>query len=135
LQDRTQTREMGDMGGLLKTHPVLSGLFIVAAFASLGLPGLAHFPAEFQIFLGGFDVSPVATSFIILGLLITTGLYLRAIQQVFMGKPMKEIAHPADLNARELWAIVPLIAAVVLIGVYPDLLLSVIHATTKLMGF
>jgi len=135
LQDRTQTREMGDMGGLLKTHPVLSGLFIVAAFASLGLPGLAHFPAEFQIFLGGFDVSPVATSFIILGLLITTGLYLRAIQQVFMGKPMEEVAHPADLNARELWAIVPLIAAVVLIGVYPDLLLSVIHATTKLMGF
>ncbi len=135
LQDRTQTREMADMGGLLKTHPVLSGLFIVAAFASLGLPGLAHFPAEFQIFLGGFDVSPVATGFIILGLLITTGLYLRAIQRVFMGEPMKEITHLGDLNARELWAIVPLIAAVVLIGVYPDLLLSVIHATTELMGF
>ena len=135
LQDRTQTREMGDMGGLLKTHPVLSGLFIVAAFASLGLPGLAHFPAEFQIFLGGFSVYPVATGFIILGLFITTGLYLRVIQRVFMGEPNANMSVTADLGSRELWAIVPLIAAVVLIGVYPDLLLSVIHATTEMMGF
>lgn len=135
LHDRTQTREMADMGGLLKTHPLLSGLFIVAAFASLGLPGLAHFPAEFQIFLGGFEIAPVATGFIILGLLITTGLYLRAIQRVFMGEPMEGIALPGDLNARELWAVAPLIAAVVLIGIYPDLLLSVIHATTQMMGF
>ena len=135
LQDRTQTREMADMSGILKIHPVLSGLFIVAAFASLGLPGLAHFPAEFQIFLGGFEVSPVATGFIILGLLITTGLYLRAIQRVFMGEPMEEIANRDDLVTRELWAVVPLIAAVILIGVYPDLLLSVINATTELMGF
>ena len=135
LQDRTQTREMADMSGILKIHPVLSGLFIVAAFASLGLPGLAHFPAEFQIFLGGFEVSPVATGFIILGLLITTGLYLRVIQRVFMGEPMKEMSNPADLGRRELWAVVPLIAAVILIGVYPDLLLSVINTTTELMGF
>ncbi|MCW9706233.1 complex I subunit 4 family protein [Fodinibius salsisoli] len=135
LQDRTQTREMTEISGLLKTYPVLSGLFIVAAFASLGLPGLAHFPAEFQIFLGGFSAYPVATGFIILGLLITTGLYLRAIQSVFMGNPEKEIDSKGDLDARELWATVPLIAAIFIIGIYPDLLLSIIHATTELIGF
>lgn len=135
LQDRTGTREMSEMSGVLKTHPVLSGLFILAAFASLGLPGLAHFPAEFQIFLGGFDVSPVATGFIILGLLITTAFYLRAIQRVFMGEPSGGLDEMPDLGARELWAFIPLLVVIVLIGVYPDSLLSMIHATTELMGF
>src|SRR5699024_5107984 len=135
LQDRTGTREMSEMSGVLKTHPVLSGLFILAAFASLGLPGLAHFPAEFQIFLGGFDVSPVAIGFIILGLLITTAFYLRAIQRVFVGEPSGGLAETPDLGARELWAFIPLLASIVLIGVYPDSLLSMIHATTKFLGF
>lgn len=135
LQDRTGTRDMDQMSGLLKTHPVLSGLFIVAAFASLGLPGLAHFPAEFQIFLGGFEVSPVATGFIILGLLITTAFYLRAIQRVFMGEASGGLEKVADLGPRELWAFIPLLAAIVLIGVYPDSLLSMINATTDLLGF
>lgn len=135
LQDRTNTREMSEMSGLLKTQPILSGLFIVAAFASLGLPGLAHFPAEFQVFLGGFDVSPVATGFIILGLLITTAFYLRAIQRVFMGESSDRLAEVPDLGARELWAFIPLLASIVLIGVYPDSLLSMIHATTKFLGF
>lgn len=135
LQDRTQTREMANMSGLLKTHPVMSSLFILAAFASLGLPGLAHFPAEFQIFLGGFGVSPLATGFIVLGLLITTGLYLRAIQRVFMGEPMDAIPRSEDLGSRELWAVVPLVAGILLIGIYPELLLSLISATTEWMGF
>lgn len=134
LQERTESRDMTKISGMMKTHPVLSGLFILAAFASLGLPGLAHFPAEFQIFLGGFRAYPVATGFILLGLLITTGMYLRAIQRVFMGDT-KGVAMKADLGPRELWAVIPLIVAIVLIGIYPDLALSVIHTTTELLGF
>jgi NADH-quinone oxidoreductase subunit M len=56
LQERGHTREMGKFGGLLRIVPGLGWAFILAAFASLGLPGLAHFPAEFQIFLGTFYV-------------------------------------------------------------------------------
>lgn len=134
LQDRTKTRDMDQMGGLLKAYPLLSGMFILAAFASLGLPGLAHFPAEFQIFLGGFDVYPVAVGIIIIALPLVTALYLRAIQKVFLGSlPVSyNILH--DLDRRELWAIVPLIAATLVIGLYPDSLLFIIHATTKLFG-
>jgi NADH-quinone oxidoreductase subunit M len=135
LQDRTRTRAMGKMSGLLREYPVLSSLFIFAAFASLGLPGLAHFPAEFQIFLGGFSVYPVATGIMLLGLLITTALYLRAIQKVFMGEPNEKMAIAADLGAREYWSVVPLIIGILIIGIYPKSMLSVIHATTKLLGF
>jgi NADH-quinone oxidoreductase subunit M len=134
LQDRTQTRDMAEMNGLLKAYPILGWLFIVAAFASLGLPGLAHFPAEFQIFLGGFDVYPVAVGIIIIGLPLTAALYLRAIQKVFLGTLPEGFSGVSDLNQRELWAIVPLIAVTVIIGVYPNSLLSLIHATTNFFG-
>lgn len=134
LQDRVKTREMADINGILHTSPVLGGLFILASFASLGLPGLAHFPAEFQIFLGGFSVYPVAVGFIIIGLLITSGLYLRAIQKVFMGKKPEGLTSRNDLHAYELWALVPLILSILALGLFPEILLSVIHETTKILG-
>lgn len=133
LQDRTQTRDMGQLRGLAPAYPVLSGLFILASFASLGLPALAHFPAEFQIFMGGYQVAPVATALLLLGLLITTGLYLRAIQRVFLGERPAEVSPLGDLGGRELWAIGPLAALIVLIGLYPDVVLGLIHATQRLI--
>ncbi|MDQ4105896.1 MAG: NADH-quinone oxidoreductase subunit M [Actinomycetota bacterium] len=133
LQDRTHTREMGDLGGLLRFVPGLGWLFILAAFASLGLPGLAHFPAEFQIFLGTLRVYPVAVV-VVLGIVVTAGLYLRAIQLVFMGKPSERWQKIPDLDRREVLAIAPLAFLTVLIGVAPFLLLDVIHRATEALG-
>lgn len=135
LQRRTTTRDMSRLGGILKTYPVLGGLFILAAFASLGLPGLAHFPAEFQIFLGGYVSFPVAVAIMLTGLVLTTALYLRAIQRSFMGDPMPEIyKSPTDLSRRELAAVLPLTAAILLLGIFPDILLHIIHSTTQMIG-
>ncbi len=134
LQDRAVTRNMDQLNGFLKIAPVLGGFFILAAFASLGLPGLAHFPAEFQIFLGTFSEFPVAVGITLLGLVITTALYLRAIQKVFMGGNTVGNTALTDLNRRELWAIVPLIILILIIGIYPQFILSVIHSTTQALG-
>ncbi len=133
LQDRTGTREMAAMSGVLHAYPRLSGLFILAAFASLGLPGLAHFPAEFQIFLGGFAVSPAAVLCILTGLALTAALYLRSIQTVFMGDRSRSLAA-GDLDAREGWAIAPLAVITLAIGIYPGPLLAVIRATVEHIG-
>ena len=133
LQDRTHTREMGELGGLLRVAPILGWLFILAAFASLGLPGLAHFPAEFQIFLGTLQVYPVAV-IAVLGIVVTAGLYLRAIQIAFLGKPSERWREMKDLSGREILSIVPLAALTVLIGVAPFLLLDVIHRATEAIG-
>ena len=129
LQDRTHTREMGAFGGLLRVVPVLGWFFVLAAFASLGLPGLAHFPAEFQIFLGTFYVYPVA-AVVVLGLVVTAGLYLRAIQIAFLGEPKGEWTGMKDLGTREVLAAAPLLLLTVLLGVAPFLVLEVVHATT-----
>lgn len=134
VQDRSESRNMDKIGGFLKAAPILSGFFILAAFASLGLPGLAHFPAEFQIFLGTFSEFPVAVGITLLGLVITTALYLRAIQKVFMGGEITGIIKLKDLSSRELWAMVPLILLIIIIGVYPESILSVINATTQALG-
>ena len=133
LQDRTETRDMGELGGLLRNVPGLGWLFILAAFASLGLPGLAHFPAEFQVFLGTLRVYPLAVV-VVLGIVITAGLYLRAIQLVFLGKPSGRWQKMPDLSKREVLSIVPLAALTVLIGFFPFVLLDMIHRATEALG-
>lgn len=133
LQERAHTREMGEFGGLLRSVPVLGWAFVLAAFASLGLPGLAHFPAEFQIFLSTFAVYPLATV-VVLGIAVTAGLYLRALYTAFLGEPPKGGYGFPDLSARELLSLAPLLALVVLVGVAPSLVLGVVHATTTSLG-
>jgi NADH-quinone oxidoreductase subunit M len=131
LQDRTGTREMGAFGGLLRVVPGLGWAFILAAFASLGLPGLAHFPAEFQIFLGTFGAWPWAAAITLLGILVTAGLYLRAIQATFLGGVSERWHDLPDLQRSDASAIVPLLALILVIGITPGPLLDVIHATVS----
>ncbi len=134
LQDRAHTREMDAFGGLLKVVPILGWTFILSAFASLGLPGLAHFPAEFQIFLATLSIQPVAI-IAILAIVVTAGLYLRAIGQVFLGEPDETWLKMPDLDRRELLALVPLLILTILVGVAPSWLLDVIHTTTAAWSF
>ena len=133
LQDRTHTREIGRFGGLLGLVPILGWSFILTAFASLGLPTLAHFPAEFQIFLATLRAAPAAL-IALLGIVVTAGLYLYALQRVFLGKTSQAWAGLHDLNARELLTLAPLLALIVAIGIVPGWLLATIHQTTSALG-
>ena len=134
IQTRTNTRELGQLGGLMRPMPVYGTLAAVAFFASLGLPGLAQFPAEFQIFLGTFDVWPAVAAVVLIGIVITAGLFLRALQQVFLGDTPAHWQKLSDLRGRELTALVPLIVLTVALGVYPRLVLDVIDAAGWLAG-
>jgi NADH-quinone oxidoreductase subunit M len=129
LQDRTHTREMDRYGGLLTFVPLLGWSFVLFAFASLGLPGLAHFPAEFQIFLATLRTEPAAV-IVILGIVVTAGLYLRAIGRVFLGEPGGQWKGLPDLKPRELFTLVPLVALTIVVGIAPASVLGVIHTTT-----
>jgi NADH-quinone oxidoreductase subunit M len=133
LQNRAHTRDMDAFGGLLQATPVLGWLFILAAFASLGLPGLAHFPAEFQMFLGTLDVWPVLAALVIVGIAVTAGLYLRAIQTVFLGEESARWARMRDLSRVDLWAVVPLLLLTVIIGVAPRLVLDVVRKASEVI--
>ena len=134
LQDRTHSREMADFGGLLGRVPWLGWAFILSAFASLGLPGLAHFPAEFQIFLATLQTQPWAIV-AILAIVVMAGLYLRSIAQVFLGEANEKWSAMPDLNRGEMWVIVPLLALTILIGVAPATLIDMIHTTMTSLSF
>ncbi len=129
IQDRAHTRETAAFGGLLQVVPGLGWAFVLAAFASLGLPGLAHFPAEFQIFLATLRVSPPAVV-VVIGIVVTAALYLRAIGRTFFGELPARWAAMADLNLREWLAVAPLLVLTVVVGVAPFWVLDVIHTTT-----
>jgi NADH-quinone oxidoreductase subunit M len=125
LYDRRHTRMIADFGGLWYQMPALSVMFLIVTFASIGLPGLNGFIGEFLILLGAFSVKPgwtaAATAGIILGAIYMLWMYRR----VFFG-PM---THPEnqkllDLNRRELLILAPVVALIILMGIYPQPFLS-----------
>ena len=134
LQSRAHEREMTAFGGLLGQVPWLGWAFVLSAFASLGLPGLAHFPAEFQIFLATLNAQPWAIVAIV-AIVVTAGLYLRAIAAVFLGELNERWAAMPDLDRGEMLAIVPLLILIIVIGVAPSWLLNMIDATMRALQF
>ncbi|MDP9388482.1 MAG: NuoM family protein [Actinomycetota bacterium] len=127
---RAQTYELDRFGGLAGRAPAMTGAAVVAAFASLGLPGLAGFVAEFQVFAGVFAVYPLVAGVGLVGIVITAALFLRMLQRVFLGTLPERWAAWPDLSRTEVAALVPLLALVVAIGVAPAWVLDVIDAAT-----
>ncbi|QGG94136.1 complex I subunit 4 family protein [Actinomarinicola tropica] len=123
---RGDTYEMDAYGGLAGRAPALTGITVVAAFASLGLPGLAGFVAEFQVFAGALAVYPWLAGIGLLGIVITAALFLRMLQQVFLGPLPERWTEWPDLGWIERLTLGTLILLIIGIGVAPALLLDVI---------
>jgi NADH-quinone oxidoreductase subunit M len=139
LLDRSGSYDMNRYGGLAAVAPRFAAVTAVAAFASLGLPGFSGFIAEFQILAGSLGPATPAAAVAALGIVLTAALMLWALHRLFLGAPRSQLATTVtDLRPRELWAIVPLLAGSVLIGLYPQSLLDVItpaaHTLIGLVG-
>lgn len=126
---RTEDYELAHYGGLARRAPLLTGFAVLAAFASLGLPGLAGFVAEFHVFAGTFAVYPGLAVIGIFGILITAALFLQTLTQLFFGELPPRLDGFNDLGRREGWVLGVLAAAFVLIGVAPQFLLGVVEAS------
>lgn len=131
IWNRAASYELADFGGLAGKAPALTGLTAVAAFASLGLPGLAGFVAEVQIFLGTFAVYPWLAAISLTGILITAALFLNLLQRLFLGPLPERWITWRDLRPVELIGLGLLLAFVVLIGVVPAWLLAVIDSAAR----
>lgn len=123
-------RNLDDFGGLRKAAPVLTGLMGISLFSSLGLPGLNGFVGEFLIFKGALALKPWATAFSTLGILATAIFLLTLYQRVFTG-PLKRHSSWVDLNLGERLTVGPAVAAMFLLGVFPQLLLAISNPTVK----
>lgn len=109
-------------GGLRKIAPTTAGLMGIALFASLGLPGLSGFVAEFLIFQGAFALYPWAAALSLIGLLITAVFLLMVMQKIFTGPVAPHLSGTTDLVFLEKAAVAPALLLSLLIGVYPAIL-------------
>jgi NADH-quinone oxidoreductase subunit M len=127
IYDRAQTRDINAFGGLAKQMPLYAGIMMFACFASLGLPGLAGFVAEFWVFVGSFASYTLITCLAALGVIVTAAYFLWMIQRVFLGPLKEKWADLPDMDWGEVVATAPLCVAMLVIGVYPQPLFNVIN--------
>jgi NADH-quinone oxidoreductase subunit M len=122
-------RGLNDFGGLRRVAPVFCGVMGIALFSSLGLPGLNGFVGEFLILRGTFPLTTWATSLTVIGLLVTAIFILTILQRVFSGPLNERWSQLPDLTMGERVALLPPIAMMFVLGLYPQLVLSVINTT------
>ncbi len=125
LYDRLHTREIARYGGLVKNMPKFAVMFMILMLGSVGLPGTSGFVGEFLSLLGAFQVN------MLVALLATTGVVLGAAYMlrlyrltVFGEQKHQDAAAMPDLDKRELVLFVPLVALVIIIGIFPNLILD-----------
>ncbi|MBI4286720.1 MAG: NADH-quinone oxidoreductase subunit M [Chloroflexi bacterium] len=128
VYDQAHTREIAAFSGLAKRAGVLAAFFAVAGFASLGLPGLSGFIAEFLIFVGLFQQYPVFGVLAVFGAAITAVYILRLVARVFFGPLEERWAELRNPNPTETLAMVVLVFMLVCVGVYPQLLMAAINS-------
>ena len=123
LYERRHTRDMAKFGGIWKLMPLYGTITLIVALSSMGLPGLNGFVGEFVILQGAFAANWVWAAFAAIGVILAAIYILTMFQKLFLGKsrdPENEQLAQKPLRWHELVALVPLVALIFLIGLYPN---------------
>ncbi len=138
IYERTHTRQVEQLGGLLKTIPFISSVFIISGLCSLGLPGLSGFASEMTVFMGSWQrpgaFYRLATILSCASIVVTAVYILRAAGQAIMG-PLKNdhYAHLRDATWTERSAAILLTIAILSIGLAPFWLINLVAPDTQLI--
>jgi NADH-quinone oxidoreductase subunit M len=125
---RGGSRMIADYGGVQKVAPILGGLFLTIGLSSLALPGMSTFISEFLVLLGTFARHPVYAIIGTAGIIMAALYILLLVQRVLHGPPAGLARRGfRDLVGREVWAIAPLLALILFLGVYPKPVLDMIN--------
>jgi NADH-quinone oxidoreductase subunit M len=136
IYHKTHTRDMTQYGGLWVKAPIYGSIFIFTSMASLGLPGLNGFVSEFLVVRGSWTVFTALTLISMLGLLFTGGYILKGIRAVLHGPfNMRWRDYKLEIDLREFVAMAPLVVLMLITGIVPNWILSVINASvTRILG-
>lgn len=138
IYERTHTRAVKELGGLLKVMPFISAVFVLAGLASLGLPGLSGFVAEMTIFIGSWQnidtAYRIATIIACASIVVTAVYILQAVGKVIMG-PVENENHLqlGDASWNEKWAAALLTFGILAIGLAPFWLEKLIGPGAKII--
>ncbi len=132
IYDRRHTKEISQFGGIAKVMPNFATIFVIMTMASVGLPLTIGFIGEYLSLLGFFKVSPTLTVIAGTSIILGAVYMLNLTKKTFFGPLTNpENEKLKDLNAKELTALIPLVAIVVWLGVYPKPVLGPIDNSTK----
>ncbi|ABU58184.1 MULTISPECIES: NuoM family protein [Roseiflexus] len=132
VYDRTHTRQFPELGGLFAVMPFAAIVFIIAGLSSMGMPGLAGFWAEFNIFMGMWQRFPLIAVLAGISIPITAGYILIAVYRVFFGELKNpEFRTLPKLTAQEYAAGVILVVVLIISGIYPAYLTEPIEASVQ----
>lgn len=128
VYEQAHTRKLSDFGGLFSLIPIYGTVLIFTSMASLGLPGLNGFISEFLVVSSAWPVLTLATAVSMIGVLFT-GLYtLKSLRDVLQGPVNKRwVGHLSDVNTRQLLVMTPLMLIILVTGLWPSWVLSVIN--------
>jgi NADH-quinone oxidoreductase subunit M len=132
LYERRHTRLIDAYGGIARVVPVFSLILTLVALSSIGLPGLNGFVGEFLVLLGSFAAFPWATGIATTGVIFAAAYLLWALQRLIFNRlDDRENEHLTDLTPRELAVMLPLVAGIVWLGLYPAPVLRLMEPATK----
>src|SRR5438477_4290886 len=124
---RRRSHMISDYGGVQSVAPVLAGLFLISGLAALSLPGLSTFVSEFLVLVGTFTKYKAAAVAATIATVLAAIYILWMYQRTMTGPVREQTRNMPDLRAMELWAVGPLIALIIVFGVYPQPLLNIIN--------
>ena len=120
LYERRHTREIGEFGGLARVAPLMATAFVITALASIGLPGTSGFVGEFLALVGTFERHPIIALLGATGVIFAAYYMLPMVQRILFNELEKEENRTMpDLNGREIAVLSPLVALMIILGVFP----------------
>jgi NADH-quinone oxidoreductase subunit M len=134
IYERRHTRLIDAYGGIARAVPMFAAALTFVSLSSIGLPGTNGFVGEFLVLIGSFRTYPVLAVIATTGVIFAAAYLLWALQRILfnpLDKP--ENTHIPDLNGRELALLVPLIAAIIWLGVYPAPVLRRMEGSAQLL--
>jgi NADH-quinone oxidoreductase subunit M len=130
LYEQRHTRLFKDYGGIWVKVPLFGIFFLLAAFSSVGLPGLNGFVGEFVILLGAFKVNWVSAAFGTFGIVLAAWYLLTAVRKLLYGPFNRANENLRDMNGRELLIGLSLVLLFFVIGLFPNLFFEKINPAT-----
>jgi NADH-quinone oxidoreductase subunit M len=119
VYERRHTRDIAEYGGLLRSMPVFTMVFLIAALSSMGMPPLNGFIGEITILQGAFQVSMWWAAAVVAGIALGAAYLLWLFQRTMLGEVAEKNAGLRDLSAREIAVFAPLLVCAFWIGIYP----------------
>jgi NADH-quinone oxidoreductase subunit M len=135
IYERTHDRAIAKMGGLAARTPVYAAILGFFVFASAGLPGLSGFVGEFLTLVGTFAVNPWAAAVAAFVMILGAAYLLWMFQRVVTGEVSPFLAglgkHLTDISPVEILTLAPLAALVVVFGLFPGILLTLVDGSVS----